>query len=183
MCLLCGNLGDHTTHCIPPLSAHGINLYKCWPEHSCLHTLSRLPDCNSDQSIYRNQDYCIYLNRRHPRIVTTQLETLTEMPPSNISHVAIICRSAHVWEYFLMTITMVALELSMLHKSFPQLTELRGCAYYWQCLVIVTILFMYLPYPAIVDVCELSKRNKHHLWIIATHKWAVKSVWSKKYGA
>ena len=105
----------------------------------------------------------LYLNRRHPRIVTTQLETLNEMPPSNISHVAIICRSAHVWEYFLMTITMVALELSMLHKSFPQLTaELRGCAYYWQCLVIVTISFMYLPYTTIVDVCELSKRNKHY---------------------
>ena len=60
-------------------------------EHSCLHTLPRLPDCNSDQSIYRNQDYCIYLNGRHPRIVTTQLEALNEMPPSNISHVAIIC--------------------------------------------------------------------------------------------
>ena len=96
MCLLCGDLGDHTTHCIPPLSAHGINLFKCWPEHSCLHTLSRLPDCNSDQSIYRNQDYCIYLNRRHPRIVTTQLEALNEIPPSNISYMAIICGSAHV---------------------------------------------------------------------------------------
>ena len=32
----------------------------------------------------------------------------------------------HVWEYFLMTITMLALVLSM---SFPQLiVELRGCA-------------------------------------------------------
>ena len=59
-------------------------------------------------------------NSRHPQIAATQLEALNE-----ILAVAIICRiPTRVWEYFLMTITMVALELS---KSFPQLTtELRG---------------------------------------------------------
>ena len=56
-------------------------------------------------------------NSHHPQIVATQLEALNE-----ILAVAIICRSpTRVWEYFLMTITMLALEL-----SFPQLTaELR----------------------------------------------------------
>ena len=93
-------------------------------------------------------------NSHHPQIVATQLEALNE-----ILAVAIICRSpTHVWEYFLTTITMLALELSMLYKSFPQLTaELRGGTEGVQQL---SPSHSYQPYPPVVDACGLSnKRN------------------------
>ena len=53
----------------------------------------------------------------------------------------------------------IVLGLLVLYNSFLWLTPgLEDCVYYWQHLS--SLYCLYTPYPAIVDVCELSKSNK-----------------------
>ena len=87
----------------------------------------------------------------------------------------------------LMTVTGLALGLFVLCNSFPWMTvELRGCVVLLPPSLQSSPYRSYVPYPAIIDVCGLSKRP----WIIATQKRAASSraasssvIWWKKYGS
>ena len=61
-----------------------------------------------------------------------------------------------------MTLTLLALGPFVLYASLLRLKEeLRGCIHYSQHLAIVS----YIPYPAVVNVCGLSKKKNMPLAI------------------
>ena len=63
----------------------------------------------------------------------------------------------HIHVQIISMVIGLALGLFVLYNLFPHLiAELRGCAYYWQRLT-SSLYHSYVSYPAVVDVCGLSK--------------------------
>ena len=91
----------------------------------------------------------------------------------------------HKCAIILMMFNGLVLGLLVLYNSFLWLTPgLEGCVDYWQHLS--SLYCSYAPYPAIVDVCELSKSNKLMPPSYSSHtetsnKKKKHDVWLNKY--
>ena len=99
-------------------------------------------------------------NKRHPQIVTTSsvlAHTHTHTCVNDDDH-QVGGRSVHVV------------------RLVPLLTPgLRICTNYWQRLTVVLV-YLYVPYPAIIDVCGLPKGINAGLKIVAAEKRAAKNI-------
>ena len=111
-----------------------------------------------------------FFNSSCPRIVATPSEVLEQNKcrPGIVAAASKCGIRTHACEWFLITVTTLALRLFVLCKSFPQLTSgLRGCAYYWQCLTIVTPGIRILLYTLI----------RHHGYYSFRYSFCVVTIW------